>query len=118
MSISPSTRAVLEHLSASANDLLRDLDAMETPVEVEAGECPPRAAPKVRGYLMILMKGWSEDDAITALKGANLLTGINEGVSDTDLGQAKEALGAKAFAVTKDAFYAAERLRSDAGMPF
>ena len=116
MTVSETSRAALELLAASAGALLRDLEALEPGSDPDYG--PLGAVTNLRRYLAILRKGRSDDDVSTALKGANLLTTVNKGVADSDLGEAGKALGAKAFAVARNASDAGRSLRADAGMPF
>jgi hypothetical protein len=111
MTISPTSRAALERLYASASAFLRDLEAMEPESDGSRG-----AAGNVRRYLAILRKGWSDDDTLAALKGANLLTTINKGMADSGLDEAERTICENAFAVCKDASDAARSLRADAAM--
>lgn len=60
----------------------------------------------------------SENDAVLALRGANLLTTINNGVSDLATSPADRPLGEKAFYVTRAAIATAKSLRADVGIGY
>lgn len=99
--ISPGSMSALECLAVAADKLLVDLRAAAGHSSERTPPTSRDAADDVARYLALVAESVSTNDAALALRGATLLTTVNNGVSDLAASLTDRSLGEKAFNVTR-----------------
>lgn len=110
--IAPPTRSAIAELEGLARDLLAILGPLAADLRSAAS-----AVVNVERYLDLLEGGARTDDAVLALQGAELLTGVNKGMLDT-VSSSTDIAEDLAWAVSRTAIGVARQLRADAGLTF
>jgi hypothetical protein len=102
-------------ITESSMNLIHEVDLLAGEVLSAVSNNDPKSADTIARYQEIMRNGALGGNAQEALRGANLLTTVNKGVSDRERGEDDPAITSQARALSAKAIQAARSLRRDLG---
>jgi hypothetical protein len=103
-------------ITDSSMNLIHEVDLLAGEVMSAVSNNDSESAETIDRYRKIMRNGALGGNAQEALRGANLLTTVNKGVSDRERGEDDPAITSQARALSAKAIHAAKSLRHDLGI--